>query len=73
MSQPAQAVQKTNGSIGVAFLKLALILAALGALGFSLFTIDVPNKNYFWIAAELVVAVLLVQGAIGSIRRIFRG
>ena len=73
MSQPAQTVQKTNGSTGLALVKLALVSAALIALCFSLITIDVPNRNYLWIAAEIVVAALLIQAAIGSIRRIFRG
>ena len=73
MSQPVQTAQKTNGSTGIALVKLALILAALTALGFSLITIDVPNKNYLWIAAEIVVAGLLIQAAIGNFRRILRG
>ena len=71
MGQPAQTVQKTNGSIALPVLKLLLMIVALVALGFSMIAIDVPNKNYLWIAAEIVVAVLLIQGAISNIRRIF--
>ena len=70
MSQPAQTAQKANGSIAAPLFKLLLVIVALGALGFSLITIDLPNKNYLWIAAEIVVAVLLVQGGLGYLRRI---
>ncbi len=73
MSQPAQTVQKANGSIALPLLKLLLMVVALIALGFSMIMIDLPNKNYLWIVAEIVVAVLLVQGAIGNLRRIFGG
>lgn len=70
MSQPTQAVQKTNGSFGMPLFKLALSLAALIALGFSVVMIDLPNRNYLWLAAELVVAVLLILAVIGSFKRI---
>jgi hypothetical protein len=40
---------------------------------FSLITIDLPNKNYLWIIAEVVLAALLVQGAISNVRRVYRG
>ena len=73
MSQPAQPVQKTNGNTGGALVKLALIVAGLIALVFSLITIDVPNRNYLWIVVEIIVAGLLIQAAIGLFRRIFRG
>lgn len=72
MSQPAQTVQKTNGSVGIAILKLVMILVALGAFGYSMATIDLPNKNYIWMAVEVLVALLLIQSAIGIIRRLFR-
>ena len=71
MSEPAQTVQKANGSVALPVLKLLLTIVALGALGFSLITIDLPNRNYLWIVGEIVVAVLLVQSAIGNVRRIF--
>ena len=73
MGQPAQAVQKTNGSIALPVLKLLLMIVALIALGFSMISIDLPNKNYLWIVAEVVVAVLLIQGVVSNIRRIFGG
>jgi len=73
MSQPAQTVQKANGSIAAPLLKLLLIVVALVALGFSLITIDLPNKNYLWIVAEIVVAVLLIQAAVTNLRRVFGG
>jgi len=49
------------------------MIVALAALSFSMITIDLPNKNYLWIVAEIVVAVLLVQRAVSNIRRIFGG
>lgn len=73
MSQPAQTVQKANGSVAVPLLKLLLIVVALMALGFSMITIDLPNKNYLWIVAEIVVAVLLIQAAVTNLRRVFGG
>jgi hypothetical protein len=73
MGQPAQTVQKPNGSIALPVLKLLLTIVALVALGFSLIVIDLPNKNYLWIVAEIVVAVLLVMGAFGNIKKIFGG
>jgi uncharacterized membrane protein YqjE len=73
MGQPVQTAQKANGSIAVPLLKLLLVVVALGALSFSLITIDLPNKNYLWIVAEIVVAVLLVQAAVGYLRRISGG
>ena len=73
MSQPAQTVQKANGSVAVPLLKLLLIVVALIALGFSMITIDLPNKNYLWIVAEIVVAVLLIQAAVTNLRRVFGG
>jgi len=73
MSQPAQTVQKANGSIAVPLLKLLLIVVALGALGFSFIIIDLPNKNYLWIVAEIVVAVLLILAAVSNLRRVFGG
>ena len=73
MGQPAQTVQKTNGSITLPVLKLLAMIVALVALGFSMIMIDLPNKNYLWIVAEIVIAVLLIQGAVGNLRRIFGG
>ncbi len=73
MGQPAQTAQKTNGSIAVPLLKLLLIVVAFAALGFSFIVIDLPNKNYLWIVAELVVAVLLIQAFIGNAKRAFAG
>ena len=73
MGQPAQTVQKTNGSMTLPVLKLLAMIVALVALGFSMIMIDLPNKNYLWIVAEIVIAVLLIQGAVGNLRRIFGG
>ncbi len=73
MSQPAQPAQKANGSIAVPLLKLLLVFVAFGALGFSFIAIDLPNRNYLWIVAEIVVAVLLIQAAIGYLRKIIGG
>ncbi len=73
MGQPVQTVQKTNGSIALPVLKLLLMIVALVALSFSLIAIDLPNKNYLWMVAEIVVAVLLIQGAVSNTRRIFWG
>ena len=73
MAGPAQTLQKANGSIAIPLLKLLLIVAAIGALGFSFVVIDLPNKNYIWIVAEIVVAVLLVMSFISNVKRIFGG
>ena len=73
MAGPAQTLQKANGSIAIPLLKLLLIVVAIGALGFSFVVIDLPNKNYIWIVAEIVVAVLLVMSFISNIKRIFGG
>jgi hypothetical protein len=72
MGQPAQTVQKANGNIAPV-LKLLLIVAALIAIGFSMIVIDLPNKNYLWIVAEIVVAVLLILAAVSNLRRVFGG
>ncbi len=73
MAGSAQTAQKANGSIAVPLLKLLVIVSALGALGFSFVMIDLPNKNYIWIVAEIVVAVLLVQAFISNAKRAFGG
>ena len=73
MGQSAQTAQTANGGLAIPLLKLALIAAALIALSYSMVTIDLPNKNYFWIAAEIVVAILLIQAFITNLRRIFGG
>ena len=73
MVQPAQTVPKANGSIALPILKLLLMIVALIALGFSMIAIDLPNKNYLWIAAEVVVAVLLIKSVVSNIRRTFGG
>ena len=73
MGQPAQTVQKTNGSIALPVLKLVLIVAALVAIGFSMIVIDLPNKNYLWIGAEVVVAVLFITSAVSYLKQIFGG
>ncbi len=73
MGQPAQTVQKTNGSMTLPVVKLLAMIVALVALGFSMIMIDLPNKNYLWIVAEIVIAGLLIQGAVGNIKRIFGG
>ncbi len=73
MAGPAQTAQKENESIVLPILKLLLIVVALGALGFSLVMIDLPNKNYVWIAIEIVVAVLLAMAFVGKVKRIFGG
>jgi len=73
MGQPAQAVQKANGSIALPVLKLLLIVAALVAIGFSMIVIDLPNKNYLWIGAEVVVAVLFIMSGVSYLKQIFGG
>ena len=73
MSQPAQPARKANGSVALPILKLLLIVAALIAIGFSMIAIDLPNKNYLWIGAEIVVAVLFIMSAVSYIRQIFGG
>lgn len=60
MGQPAQTVQKTNGSMTLPVVKLLAMIVALVALGFSMIMIDLPNKNYLWIVAEIVIAGLLI-------------
>jgi hypothetical protein len=64
MGQPAQTA---HGSIALPVLKLLLIVVALITLGFSMITIDVPNKNYLWIVAEIVVAALFIQSAVSNL------
>ena len=73
MVQSAQTVQKTNGSIALPVLKLLLVVAALIAIGFSMILIDLPNKNYIWIGAEVVVAVLFIMSAVSYLKQIFGG
>ncbi len=73
MAGSAQTAQKANGSLAVPLLKLLVIVVALGALGFSFVMIDLPNRNYIWIVAEIVVAVLLVQAFISNVKRTFGG
>ena len=68
-----QAAQKTNGGIVMPLLKVLLILAALAGIGFSIATIDLPNKNYYWIAFEVVVIALLIPVAVGNLKRLFGG
>ena len=72
MSQPAQPAQKASGSIGPV-IKLVLIVLALAAIGFSMIVIDIPNRNYLWIVAEAVVAVLFVMSGISYLKQIFGG
>ncbi len=57
----------------MALLKVILIIAALIGIGYSVATIDLPNKNYYWIAFEVVVAVLLIPVAIGNTKRLLGG
>jgi len=71
MSESANAIPQKNGSIVAPLLKIALVVVALIALGYSLVTIDVPNRNYVWIVVEIAVAVLLIQSAISNLRRVF--
>ncbi len=73
MSQPAQTVRKANGGIAAPLLKVLLYVAALIGVGYSMVTIDLPNQNYVWMVAEAVVAVLLIMGVIGNLKRVFRG
>ncbi len=57
----------------MAILKVLLIVGALIGIGYSVAMIDLPNKNYYWIAFEVVVAILLIPVAIGNVKRLLGG
>jgi hypothetical protein len=57
----------------MAILKVLLVVAALIGIGFSIITIDLPNKNYYWIAFEVVIGALLIPVAIDNLKRSFGG
>lgn len=54
----------------MAILKVLLIVAALVGIAFSVVAVDLPNKNYYWIAFEIVVALLLIPVAISNLKAI---
>jgi hypothetical protein len=72
-SAPHGTVYETNGSMAMAILKVLLIVAALAGIGFSVVAIDLPNGNYYWVAFEVVVALLLVPVAISNLKVAFGG
>lgn len=57
----------------MAILKVLLVVLALCAIGYSIVMIDLPHEKYYWIAFEVVVAILLIPVAIGGVKSIFGG
>ncbi len=57
----------------MAILKVLLIVAAVAGIGYSVVAIDLPSKNYYWIAFEVVVALLLIPVAISNLKTAFGG
>jgi hypothetical protein len=59
--------------MAMALLKVLLVVLALAAIGYSIVAIDLPNQKYYWIAFEVVVAILLIPVAIGGLKSLFGG
>lgn len=70
-----QAAQKAKGGIVMPILKVLLSIATIGFIGFWLVTKELPNAgsflSYFWIALEIVVAILLIPVVINNLKRLF--
>jgi hypothetical protein len=59
--------------MAMALVKLLLVILAFCAIGYSVVMIDLPNGKYYWIAFEVVVALMLIPVAIDSTKRMFGG
>ncbi|MFZ1109771.1 MAG: hypothetical protein WAN43_15670 [Rhodomicrobium sp.] len=59
--------------MAMALLKVLLVVAFFIGIGYWIAVYDLPNRNYYWIAFEVVIAILLIPVAIGNLKRVLGG
>ncbi len=59
--------------MAVAILKVLGVIAFWIGIGYWIYAHDLPERNWFWIAFEVVIAITLIPVAAGNMKKMFGG
>jgi hypothetical protein len=59
--------------MAMAILKVLAVVAFWIGIGYWIYAHDLPERNYFWVAFEVVIGITLIPVAIGNMKQIVGG